>query len=55
MSGLFQVLDWIAELVRSGMAPSIRAVLSKHTGLKRRLCWYQRTGLTGVSSEYVVD
>ena len=32
MSGLFQVLDLIAELVYSGIAPFIRAVLSKHIG-----------------------
>ena len=56
MSGLFQVLDWVAELVRSGMTSLIRAVLSKHIGdeevtLERHLCWYQRMGLTGVSSE----
>jgi 2-hydroxy-3-keto-5-methylthiopentenyl-1-phosphate phosphatase len=32
MSSLLQALDWVAELVCSGMAPLIRAVLSKHIG-----------------------
>ena len=32
MSSLLRVLDRIAEFVCSGMAPFIRAVLSKHIG-----------------------